>query len=635
MSPRLKVYDPNAKDGWRKALLILVCILAAAAAILLIARLVKSCDGPGKKPKVDKLPAEVVPTPPDPDIDDDDIERSPDSLTFQVNRRIILILQNLDKTPAEFVDAFRKVYTDKDKYILSSPDMMLPRFVLTLPKEEKAHVESVIAGQFPDFDLLVLPDSMFETDKEASDPDFSDAEKRWYFDMCGIQNAWDETMGSEDVIVAVIDGGFDLSHPEFAGKIVDPYNAVYHNSKVTEDDHGTHVASTAIGRADNGTGVSGIAPGCRFMPIQVGDVHGNMTMSAIIDGILYAISKGADVVNLSLGLGLDPRLYTLPIPAQKNIILNNFKDLEAVFRQIFGMGIAKGITFVLAGGNKDCLIGMDPMERIDGTIRVSAVQPDRYKVDFSNFGPYSDLSAPGIQIYNALPGDRYGFMKGTSMAAPIVSGCVALMKSKNPALTTGDILRILQETGIPSPSDVGNIVNFAKAIKEVPSDGTRPVPPPAGDDCDEIRKRYQSLLDELERLKREHPECITPADTLVLPPAPELTDISGLWKSTTPLYNRKDEEVTLYFAFNGTPRGVFTIVEPSGLRCEAPLDVSIEGDVVHIVQVGYASSPDGETLYYPYTTDCKPNAKTRVAECVAVNQEEAWDQIRFNLVRVK
>ena len=358
-----------------------------------------------------------------------------------------------------------------------------------------------------------------------------------------------------------------------------------------------------------------------------------MFTSSVIDGVLYAISKGADVVNMSFGWNLD-NLRGMPVGMQKNIILNEYLEEEAIWRKIFGMGIAKGMTFVLSGGNEDLLIGIDPKQRIDGTIRVSAVQPDKYKADFSNFGPYSVLSAPGVSIYSALPGNSYDSWDGTSMASPIVAGCVALMKSKNSALTTGDIIRILQDAGIPSPSDVANIVNFKKAMEAVPGDGTRPIPP-ADSDCDAVRKRYQSLLDELERLKRQYPDCIAAPDTLVLPPSPKLDDITGLWKSTTPLYNNDDEEVTLYFAFDGSPTGVFILVEPSGKQFQASLDVTITGDIVGFFQRDPASAPGESRAYTPYTTECKPNPKTRVAECVAVNQASPQEKVRFKLVKIK
>ena len=117
-------------------------------------------------------------------------------------------------------------------------------------------------------------------------------------------------------------------------------------------------------------------------------------------------------------------LQFLPESIQMQIIQEVFLDEEKMWRRVFGMGMANGrdVAFVMAGGNENVLIGLDPMNRIDGTIRVSAVGHDRRKANFSNYGAYSDLSAPGVGIYNAVSGpERFDSNDGTSMAAPLVA----------------------------------------------------------------------------------------------------------------------------------------------------------------------------------------------------------------------
>jgi hypothetical protein len=175
-------------------------------------------------------------------------------------------------------------------------------------------------------------------------------------------------------------------------------------------------------------------------------------------------------------------------------------------------------------------------------------------------------------------------------------------------------------------------------MEAVPGDGTRPVPTPGdGMTCDEVNRRYQELLEELERLKREHPGCITPVDTMVIPPAPTLEEFEGLWKSTTPIYKESNgEELTLYYAFNRTSTGAFTIVDESGNKYEASLLISIEGDNVHIVQTDIArSTTNPSDAFSPYITDLKPNSVTRKAECEAVNQMNPLNRVQFNLIRIK
>jgi len=414
---------------------------------------------------------EKLTTPPPP-IEEEDMVWSDDSLTKVVNNRLILLF-SADKPVKEFVNDFRKKYPDKDTYQLYAPDAGndLPRLILTLPPEEINDVSTRLPNEFIDYDLMVIPEAVFEGERSFSDPAFRDRKKSWYFNMINVQKAWDYTVGDPEIIVAIIDDGFDLKHPELKGKdVLEPYNSVNHSSKVfpiRDSGHGTHVASTAVGMADNGEGSSGIAPGCKLLPIQVADENGIMTTSSVVDAVLYAIKNGADVVNMSLGQQFNPFIALFPDNVQEQIIKTEFKTEEMMWNKIFGMGMKNGkdIAFVMAGGNDNILIGLDPMQRIDGTIKVSAVEPNKKKADFSNYGDYSTLSAPGVEIYNAVSGDEeYDSYDGTSMASPIVAGAVALMKSAYPKMTVKEITDLLQRTGIPSPSKVGNIINFAYAF---------------------------------------------------------------------------------------------------------------------------------------------------------------------------
>ena len=409
-------------------------------------------------------------TPPPP-IEDDDLEWADDSLSLIVNNRVILLLS--DQYPVEdFVKDFRKKYPSKKKYQLYVPDKILPRVVLTLPADELESISDRLPGEFPKYDLMVVPESIFNGNRTFNDPAFDDALKSWYFDMINVETAWYYSTGSPDVVVAVIDDGFDLNHPELKGKdVVKPYNAVDHTDRVypnPSSGHGTHVASTAVGMANNGEGSAGIAPGCKLMPIQVADANGFMSTSAIVDGVLYAISQKADVVNMSLGKMINPLVAMVSERYQEEIIRTFFLDEEQMWRKIFGMGMSNGkdMAFVLAGGNSNILIGIDPMQRVEGTIRVSAVMPNTMKAEFSNYGRYSDLSAPGVNIYNAVSGtQQYASMSGTSMASPIVAGGFALMKSIYPGKSVSEITYQLQHTGVPSKSRVGNIIHFGWALE--------------------------------------------------------------------------------------------------------------------------------------------------------------------------
>lgn len=539
----------------------------------------------------------------------------------------MLLLTDEGASIEEFEKSFRKRYADDEKYVLSNPDTLINRVTLTLPAEERSEMEQRLPSEFSEFGLVVIPETVYKHSYRSNDPGMNDDSKRWYFDECAVFDAWDETMGSEDIVVAVIDDGFDLSHPELKKSIVKPYNAVTHNANVTpsRSGHGTHVAATAVGVADNNQGISGIAPKCKLMPIQVGAADGTMTSSAIFDAVIYAIKNHADVVNMSLGMQFGPFVQFAPVFVQKNFRANMFKQEEMIWNHLFNVARQNNVTFVLAGGNENCLIGLDPMQRSPNVIKVSAVQPDRSKASFSNYGDMSTVSAPGVRIYNAIPNGLYTYMDGTSMAAPIVTGGCALLKSKNPELTVAELIQILRQTGNPSPSDVGPVVNFAKALNAGADDYTN--------DCDSVNKRYNDLLAELEELKRQHPECIQVPDTLSLPENLTVEQLTGRWMSTTTLHNEQEEDVVIYFTFNGTSQAKLDIVEPSGDIYTAGLTVRIVNDEVHIDQSSPAVCASNGKGYNPYTFVLKPD-RNRKASGKGKNKVQVANSFEFNLVKM-
>lgn len=561
-----------------------------------------------------------------PAIDSTQVVLSDDSLRYIASNRLLLLLTKDGVNIDDFAKRFRQIYKDEKKYILSNPDTIVRRLTLTFPADEKNELEERLPNEFSEFGLIVIPETMYKGSYISNDPDLSDVSKRWYFDECSVFDAWDVTMGNEDLVVAVIDDGFDLNHPELNGKIVDPFNAVNHSSTITPspDGHGTHVAATAVGMADNSSGVAGVAPKCKFMPIQVGDEQGNMAMSAVLDAVIYAINSGADVVNMSLGMAFGPFVQFAPLYIQKNFRASMFLEEERVWNHLFNIAHQRNIVFVLAGGNENCLIGLDPMQRSQNTIKVSAVQQGRQKAAFSNYGDYSTLSAPGVRIYNAIPGNRFTYMDGTSMAAPIVTGGCALLKSNNPGMSFTEMVQLLRQTGIPSPSDVGPIVNFARALKVEHADM---------DECSSINERYNELLTELERLKKEYPDCIQKPDTFSIPKDVSVDQLIGRWKSTTSLINMNNDNVVVYFTFNGTSIARLDIVEPSGTTYSANLKVSVANDQIFLDQLLPATNSSVATRYNPYTFVLRPNYN-RKAEGLAKNKVEVANAFNFNLIKI-
>lgn len=556
-----------------------------------------------------------------------------DSLRYVVEGRVVLMVRKGELE--DFIRDFQHDYdTTKYKLYNAKTDGIIQRVTLLLPEEERKSIVDELQQKYPQYEIMVMPETVYQHRTTTNDPGLKDANKNWYFEMCGVFEAWDVTMGSDSVVVAIIDADIDITHPELKGDITEPFNAYEHTANIPaplpDGGHGTHVSGTAIGAAGNAEGIAGIAPKCKFMPISVNDKHGQMSTSTILDAVEYAILQGADVVNMSLGMRFGNWVQFIPAEIQQDIIDNTFKEEEAMWNYIFEEADRRNVTFVLAGGNENILIGLDPMERSPHAIKVSAVKPDKSKADFSNYGPMSTLSAPGVQIFNAWPHGQYQFLEGTSMAAPIVTGGVALLKSKFPGITTKEIVQILRETGIPSTSDVGPIVHFGRALKWDPNN------PAVGDDCDEIARRYEELLRELEKIRREHPECIQDIenpDTMLIPENPEQKDFTGLWKSTTSIHNTKTkEELVLYFQFNGDGTGSFMIVEPDGTKFTAPLRITISGDFVEIDQIADAEGPN--YAYNPYWTKMRPD-KDRKAQCHSICKTDKSNQVDFSLVRIR
>ena len=382
-------------------------------------------------------------------------------------------MENQDKSIMDLAKYFKDKYPG-EKYKVVYYDDVVKRMQIEIPKEEREQLKQAIPSSFaPEYELFIFDEALFEGAYDPSDPAFSDNDKSWYLKAINAPQAWDITRGSENISVAIVDNGFNLKHPELNSKVVRPYNVWLHSQEIfpQKRDHGTHVAGTALAIADNGIGISGIAPNCKFMPVQVANERGQMTTTSVLDGILYAIYQGADVINVSLGTmftGLDQYDETF----QKDLINNHFKEEERLWRHIMRIAASHNTSIVIAAGNDNVLAGIDAMQRPELFITVSAV--DKYnraysKTDFSNYGQFSDISAPGVDIYSSVGEAEYQTMDGTSMASPIITGAIALMKSLNDTITNKQIICILQKTGLQTQGNIGKLLQLDKALQKVKS----------------------------------------------------------------------------------------------------------------------------------------------------------------------
>lgn len=597
------------------------------AIILVILYLIFLCCKGSSSPDLPNNEGEITP------IDTTNIVEDPNGRTV-ISNQLILYIGSKDKTVEELATDFKKLYPEDDYKVVYFNTKGAKRINIEFPESKKEEIKTKLKEELKDYNLVIVDEAIFNNEMVPPDPGFSDPQKSWSYKAVEAYPAWDVTEGNPDIIVAIIDDGFDLSHPEFEGKIILPFNIPAGNEKPNVGDvgmfHGTHVAATAIGDI-NTFGMCGIAPNCGFMPIQVGDRNGNMSTTAIIDAIFYAIDNGADVVNMSLGMPALPGLSNISQEAQEEIINNTYQDDEELWNQIFEIADENNVTFVLAGGNDDVLIGLDPMQRCSTTIKVSAVNPNLEKAVFSNYGKYSTISAPGVEIYSALPDDKFGFLQGTSMASPMVTGGVALLKSENPNLTNEEIIKILQETGIEinsSDKHIGNLMQLSVALGDVDDSNDFEV------DCPEIQEQIDSLLREIEELKKSCEGSVDTSENLIIPDdAQDFEFATGLWKSTSDLTNSlSNEPVELYFQFNNDGTGEVTFLEADGNKCYSDLTLALVDNSLTFTQTGEALCEDSER-YLVHTFVCK-SEDNNVANCVATTSD-GDDLIEFTLERVK
>ena len=399
-----------------------------------------------------------------------------------IGNRLNILMENEDKSILDLAKDFKDKYPD-EKYKVVYYDDVVKRMQIKIPKEEREQLKQAIPGQFaPEYELFVFDEALFEGVYTPNDPAFNDPDKSWYLKAINAPQAWNITCGSEKVTVAIVDNGFNLKHPELSSKVVQPYNVWKRSDEIfpQQIDHGTHVAGTALAIADNGKGICGVAPNCKFMPVQVADKRGMMTTTSVLDGILYALYQGADVVNVSLGSQFTG-LSQFPESVQQDMIRNHFKEEERLWREIMRIAANHNSTIVVAAGNDNVLAGIDALQRPELFITVSATDKNNRsfgKAEFSNYGPFSTISAPGVGIYSSVGKNDYQIMDGTSMAAPIVSGAVALMKSINDTITTKQIICILQATGLETKGNIGNLIQLDKALEKVKSGEMVDCPPP-------------------------------------------------------------------------------------------------------------------------------------------------------------
>ena len=628
---------------------VLLCVLIVALFVFLLS-LLHRCDGPQKPiiPDGPEIPEIFHPSPdrqpdtpgafpidtsvaPPHHIDDDnlptpernrlepprkdDIGTDTDKVRRVVGNRLNVILNSDagDEVFKRWASEFKSIYPSEE-YSIVFYDTKTKLIQISVPSAERETVKTTLRSRITDISFMIFDEEVFESPEKFNDPVFSYPDFSWYFEPIQAYEAWEITQGDPNIIIAIVDSYFDLNHDDLnSDRIVAPYSVERRTGNVMPTlginpvsfKHGSMVASMAAGTANNGVGSTGIAPRCRLMPVSMGETITSMRM---LEGILYAIYSGANVINVSAGSSFPNEIRAMPIDAQVEASKIIGLDAEAVWDYVFQLAEERNVTIVWAAGNEDVYAGLDNSKRGENTVRVSAVDRHLQKADFSNFGNIkslgataSTISAPGVDIFGAMPFNDYDCGAGTSYSAPIVTGAVALIKSLDPTLTNKQIIELLQRTGKPIPGSptIGPLLQIRAAL-------------------DEVRGSFARAED------------VNPAEGL-----------KGLWQSVELLrkYNIVDGKAIetsdfnrRYFDIGSTTSGQVIIYEATSSKRDYTASITIRrsGDTYVIKQTAEATSPGIDYHYIKASYTIRPGTDG-LLECTMTT---AYGENTFHLKKI-
>lgn len=391
------------------------------------------------------------------------IEREP-GVPPVIANRLFLFLENENDNVDALAADFKKAYPG-NQYSIIGFDRDVKSLLIQIPENERDEIRRTINSKIPNHKFIVFDEEIYELNGHLSTT--SASSPGWHLNAVKAREGWAISKGNPSIIVAVVDDGIDASHPMFKNRIVNAYNVYTQNNALSKGEgHGTHTAGLAVGSLDYlNQGAAGIAPDCMLMPVQV--IDNNMCpLSALVSGVMYSIHKGADVVNISIGPSFQG-LNQLPIELQNQIAQTQFKNVEKLWNRVCKLAADKKTILVFAAGNDDILSSIPPENRSAVAITVGAVDQKLYPTDFTNYGPCTDISAPGKEIYSSFPIKDFRSCDGTSMAAPIVSGTVALMKSLKKDLTVEQARNVLYKTGCDVYGNMPPMVQVNLALEAV------------------------------------------------------------------------------------------------------------------------------------------------------------------------
>ncbi len=321
----------------------------------------------------------------------------------------------------------------------------------TSPTEERETYARLLADPRV---ASVEPDYRVHTLQVPNDPFYS---RQYWARSINLEPAWDITTGSPNVIVAVLDSGVYLDHPDLRGRIVPGFNGKDGSTNVNDDfaaqQHGTKVSLLIAASGNDGVGQAGVAWNVKIMPVKIIDQNGSGDIIALANGIVWATDHGATIINLSGGT-------------------SDLAYIDIVARAI-AYARSKNITVVVAAANEPTQPGEHDYPAGDpNVITVGASNENNTPASISSMATQANIAAPGENIPFFLPESTTDLVaSGTSFSTAIVTGVVALMQSVKPGLKQEEALSILKSTAHPignGPTDprVGaGLVDAVRAVK--------------------------------------------------------------------------------------------------------------------------------------------------------------------------
>lgn len=314
-------------------------------------------------------------------------------------------------------------------------------------------VQAVLAAapDLVEWSVEVVPFEDLGPAPQAFDPRRAE---QWGLDAVGADAAWTTADGA-GVVVAVIDSGVQLGHPDLAARLLPGIDVVDGDGRPDDvDGHGTHVAGIVAAVRGNGIGGTGAAPGAGILPVRVlrrnldGTTSGSTT--DLVNGIRAAVDAGADVLNLSLGY----KSSTAPVAVSEAI----------------AYAVARDVVVVAAAGNYG--VGSLPVwpAADPDVLAVASVDRGLAVSSFSSRGAYVDVAAPGGAVLSTAVGGGYETRSGTSMAAPHAAAAAALLRQRYPSWTQAQVRAALigtatdlEPAGVDTASGAG-LVSFPRAF---------------------------------------------------------------------------------------------------------------------------------------------------------------------------